>query len=205
MAESTIVFTPGSGDNLHAASRSYGGTTKKDQYILPAEFDWPSYTITASSVATTTAAAHLLQIMAGSSLNVRIRRITIVQGSHATNVSIGNFVLYRLSTAGTGGGAITPAKMDPADSAAGTTAMTLPSSKGTETDAMRPSRLILRQGLSTGSTQVDGILDWDYYRPNIKPLIISAGVSNGIAVKNVSAVAGATVDIYVELVETAFI
>jgi hypothetical protein len=45
---------------------------------------------------------------------------------------------------------------------------------------------------------------WDWTRPGIKPLLIAAGTSNGIAVKNISTQAAGSVFINVEFVETSF-
>ena len=48
------------------------------------------------------------------------------------------------------------------------------------------------------------ILVWDFDRPRSKPLIIAAGTTNGIAIKNVTAVAAGTVYFNVWLDETSF-
>jgi hypothetical protein len=112
--------------------------------------------------------------------------------------------MMRLTTAGTGGTAITPAKFDPSDAAAGATAMSLPTAKGTEGTVLMEGTIVLRQAVaSTGSQPDDG---WEWTQlPGTKPYIIPAGTSNGIVFcRNVNAHAAATAIITVEFVETSF-
>jgi hypothetical protein len=67
----------------------------------------------------------------------------------------------------------------------------------------RPRRTSCRPlGASPSST--NPILVWDFDRPRSKPLIIAAGATNGIAVKNLNAIAAATVFINVWLDESNF-
>jgi len=205
VAEAAIVVTAGSGTDIHSNTRTIAATTKHDQFVLPGEFPYASYTVAISGYSIATAGDHILQIMAGASLNVRIRRVWLEQAAHATSVSIGNFQLMRVTTAGTGGTAVTPGKMDTSDAASGATAMTLPSSKGTESTLIRPARLIMRQAIAATVTQPEEAIDFDFRGVGFKSLIIAAGTSNGIVMKNVSAVAGCTVDMYVEFIETAFV
>jgi hypothetical protein len=104
MADSSVVITAGSGTNLHSSTRSYSGTTKHDQYTLPAEYDQASYIIApTTSVSLGTANDHVLQVMAGSSLNVRVRCIHVEVAASAGTAAITVLELWRLSSAGTGG------------------------------------------------------------------------------------------------------
>jgi len=202
MAESSITVA---GAATHTNTRTISATTMHDQYVLPGEFAYASYTIQAQNVSIATTGAHLLEVMAGSSLNVRIRRIWIEQAVNATTVTRATFQLYRLSTAGTGGTALTPAKMDTADSASGATAMTLATAKGTETTLVGTRRIVMTQATAATVTQPEESAEFDWRSPNFKSLVVPSGTSNGVAVVVLVGVAAATVDVYVEFCETSFV
>lgn len=205
MADSSLVVSSGSGTNIHTSDRSYSGTTKKDQYVLPAEYDLASYIVAPTvSISIATAADHIIQIMAGASLNVRIRCIHVEVAASATTAGLTPIEIWRLSTAGTGGTAYTPRPLDSADAASGATAMTLPTAKGTETSLVGRRILTVRSAVSTLGGAED-VVEWVYEAPRQKPLLIPAGVTSGIAVKSSTATAAATVAVEVYFVETAFI
>lgn len=170
-----------------------------DQKVIPGEPYLPTYSVsTITLVSAATANSHIVQIMAGSSLNVRIRHFK-VQVVVSVGASVDILGLYRLSSAGTGGTVLTPAPYDPADTS-GATAMTLPSAKGTETT------LVQSQAVSfpaLGSVSTTYFWEWTQ-QPNGKPIIIPAGTSNGLAWKNVTAEASGTMLFYVEFVETSY-
>lgn len=203
MAEAFINLTEGSGKKAHAWDRTIGANTVLDEFTLPGEYPLASYTVYFSNISIATANDHVLQIMAGSSLNVRIRRIWYEQNGNATTAARDEITLLRLTTAGTGGTTVTPAKLDNGDSAAGATAMTLPTAKGTEGTILRGSVLIMRQAIATTGTQPEEGILWEQH-PGMKPWIIPAGTSNGIAIKHVTAIAGANVNGFVDFVETSF-
>ena len=202
MAETFAEATAGSGLKWHSWTRSIGGSTVHAGFTLPDEYPYASYTAIANAVSGATANSHMMQVMAGSSLNVRIRRILVTQNAAAAAVAVMPFSVVRLTTAGTGGTAVTPSKDDGADSASGATAMTLPSSKGTE------GAFLLQRATWAGTgaipTGTKGDFLWEQLI-NSKPIIIAAGTSNGIAIKNTGGLAGTTYDITVEFVETAFV
>lgn len=204
MAEAALAVTAGSGTNVHTNSRTIAAATMLDQFVLPGEYPYATYSVIASNISVGTANDHILQIMAGASLNVRIRRIFIEQATNGSSGTLAQFSILRLTTAGTGGTAVTPAKFDTADSAAGATGMTLASSKGTESTELMRTYMPFRQAISTTQTQIDETFQW-VQSPNGKPIIIAAGTSNGIAIKSLTAITTATVGIYVEIVETAFV
>jgi hypothetical protein len=138
--------------------------------------------------------------MAGASLNVRIRRIEVYQSTGGTSV-VGDFLIYRLSSAGTGGTVLTPSPLDPSDAGSGATVMTLPSAKGTE------GVLIHSTSSNTSSTStipMGKMFEIDFDRElRMKGLIIPAGASNGIAIKSItSSTANVFVDVW--FTETAF-
>lgn len=204
MPESTIGLTPGSGVKVHSWQRTIGANTVEDDFSLPGEFPYPSYTVIANNISIATANDHVLQIMAGASLNVRIRSVSIEQNANATTAARVDFQLLRLTTAGTGGSSITPRASDPADSASGCTAMSLPTAKGTESFVLDESILVVRQGVSTTQTNPEETILWTP-PSGFKSHIIPAGTSNGVAVKVINATAAATVTVVVKLVETSFV
>jgi hypothetical protein len=205
MAETFINLTEGSGKKAHAWDRTIGANTVLDEFTVPGEYPLASYAAIAAGVSAAVAADHVLQLMAGSSLNVRIRRIHFEQRANATTATVSAIQIWRLTTAGTGGTVITPTKHDNADAASGATAMTLPTAKGTEATLLYEFTTAWRQAVSaTGSAADDAAIDWSQH-PGQKPIIIPAGTANGIVIKTVSAIAAATVDAYIDFVETSFV
>lgn len=204
MADTSFAVTAGSGTNLHTVTTSIGGSTVHDQVIKQGEAYLATYTIS-SSMSTATAASHLLQVMAGSTLNVYIRRIVITQYLVAATAAMARLQIYRLTTAGTGGGSVTPSPLDTTDSASGATAMTLPTAKGTEGAELWRTGAAFIQTVGAGTFPGATILaDWDFERMRTKGIRIPAGTANGIAVKNVDAVASGGVNVTVLLSEANF-
>lgn len=200
MAESIVQVTEGSGKKLHTYQRTIGANAVEDELVIPGEFYLATYTVNPGVVSTATAASHLLQVMAGASLNVRIRRIRIVEATPPAAVSVLEFQIIRLTTAGTGGTVITPRPLDTGDAAAGATAMTLPTVKGTV------GVTLWDEAFWAGSAALPQARVWEWTQsPNGKPIIIPAGAANGIAVNNVVNIAACTVTISVEFVETSFL
>lgn len=204
MAESSVNVTEGSGKRLHTYDRTISATLIQDQFMLPGEYPYASYSIVSGFTSTATTSSHLLQIMAGSSLNVRLRRLRVEQVANATGAALLSFEVMRLTTAGTGGTVITPGKYDTADAAAGATAMTLPTAKGTESTTLVWAVIIMRQAILTTGTQPEETYEWEQH-PGMKPIIIPAGTSNGLAVKIGNGIAAGTVVVTAEIVETAFV
>jgi hypothetical protein len=203
MAESEIQVTSSGGTRVRTDTKSIGGQTRHQEFFLQGEHSLAAYGVHAAGLSIATLNDHLIQIMAGSSLVVRLRRIWIWQAALAGAANTVAFDLLRLTTAGTGGGTITPRPLDSADSASGATVMSLPTVKGTEGVQIIRGRLGIVAAQPTNPNGQPLVL-WDS-RPDSKPLIIPSGTSNGIAVKVVGNVATATVDVYAEFVETSFV
>lgn len=186
---------------LHAVERTIGANDVRAEVMVQGEQYLPHYIVSAGGVGTGTDNEHLVQIMAGASLSVRIRRISIRQAAIASAVGTAEFALMRLTTAGSGGSAVTPAEMDEADPAAGATFQTLPSSKGTEgTTVIRRIPIGLVAAQPVGTTNV-----WEWVQPpGGTPIIIPAGTSNGLVLKVVEPVVGATVAVVIDFSETAW-
>ena len=203
MAQSSVNVTEGSGKRLNTWDRTISATLVQDQFMLPGEYPLATYCVSASAISTATTDAHLMQIMAGSSLYVRIRRIRVEQLANAGAANVAAIEVRRVTTAGSGGTSVTPAPYDSGDSAASATAQTLPSSKGTEGVVLHRTALAMRAGL--GSTSIfDETWEWVQH-PGMKPIIIPAGTANGIVIKNTTGIATSTVVINVEFVETAWL
>lgn len=205
MAESFVNVTEGAGKKLHTDQKTIGANTVEDEYVLHAEPFLSTYVISTSTAASTaTAASHLLQIMAGASLNLYVRAIRVYQFGLATTAAIVTLQLFRLTTAGTGGTAFTPAPISN-EAASGASSMTLPTAKGTEGTlvGIRASQFI--QTVPTGGNGTAPLLaEWDFEKLRGKALRIPAGAANGLAIKNPTAVAGASVVIEVVLAEANF-
>lgn len=203
MAESLIQVTEGTGKKIHSFSQTVGANTVEDQFAIPAEYPYASYTVVAQNVSLATSASHLVTLNAGSSLKVRIRRITIEQAANATASGAIRISVKRITTAEAAGTSITPSPFDPSDAASGATAKTLPT-VGAEGAILWTAYLTLRQTVSaTGSAADDPVYVWQQL-PNQKPIVIAAGTTNGIALVPSIGVAGATADITIEFVETSY-
>jgi hypothetical protein len=201
MPEGIVQVTEGSGKKLHTWQRTIGANSVEDEFILHGEYPYPTYGVQAEGISIATTNDHVLQLMAGSSLNVRIRRIYIEQSANATAAGTASMQILRLTTAGTGGGALTPAKFNTGDAAAGATAMTLPTAKGTESTVLRRFAMAVRSAATSGSEDYH---EWEQL-PNAGPIVIPAGTTNGIAVKILNGIATTTsINVYIEFVETAF-
>jgi len=137
---------------------------------------------------------------------VFVRRIRFCQMVAARAAAIIQLHVVRLSTAGTGGTALTFAPMDTTDAAAGATSMMLPTVKGTESVVLDSIGVYFIQTVPV--SLIPGmvlIADFDYRGERQKSLRIPAGTANGIAIKNRNAaVAGASVSVVVELTEAPF-
>ena len=199
MPLSRIALSEGSGKNVNTWQRAIGGFNVEDQFFLPGEYPLASYFAQAEGVSTATSAAHAFQLMAGASLNVRVRRIYIRQVALPAASTL-SFRIHRLTTAGSGGTVVTPRPLDSGDAAAGATAMTLPTTTGVEGIQLLPGRLGL-----TGTEPRDERYSWTWVpQPGLKPILIPAGTANGLALKVSAGVAASSVNIVVEFVETAF-
>jgi len=207
MATSTFVqVTQGGATKLHTVTEVIGPDTVHREVHLDAEAYLATYAVTIASPSVATANDHVMQIMAGSSLTVYLRRLRIVQSGLATTAAIMRWTLLRLTTAGTGGSAVTPVPHDTTDPASGATAMTLPTAKGTEGSQLDSVtvqfiQIVPTSGNGLAPVQYDQTWDWSL---RSKMPRIAAGPSNGIALKNLSAIAGASVVVHAVFSEANF-
>ena len=204
MAESLIQVTEGTGKKIHTSSRLVGANTVEDAYQLPGEYPGATYMVGSGAVSAAVSNDHVLAIWAGASSPVRIRRITIYHGNPTANAQVHALIsIMRLTTAGSGGTAVTPVKYDPGSAAAGATARTLPTGKGTETDVLRRLRLMTFNAAAATGSGEPSYVEWEQH-PGGSPIIIPAGVANGIALKIGGSYTGLTLDINVEFVELGY-
>jgi hypothetical protein len=206
VAEGKISATEGAGKNVHTFDRTIASVLVQDQFVLPGEFPYPSYFVHAQGVSGANSGDDLMQVMAGSANYVRVRRIEISQRVPITTAQEFTVDVTRLTTAGTGGVAVTPARFDNGDPAAGASAAsTVPNAThGTAGTILRSLRI---WGLQTPPTAgVGGGLSakWEQHR-GTKPIIIPAGASNGISLRVQTGRAGITLDVEIEIVETPWL
>ena len=199
---SFVQVTSGVGPKLSTGptyTDESGSNIVQDQKVIMGEPYMATYTVSIAGLSVGTANSHLVQIMAGSSNIVRIRRIRLTQNAASGSINILPLQILRLTSAGTGGTVVAPRPMDTVDAGSGATAMTLPSSKGTEgVQLWQESRWLMTNALAPAPP-----FEWTRASEG-KPIVIPAGTANGIALKNTLGPATATVDITVEFVETVF-
>jgi len=200
MATSYVSFDEGSTKKVRTFQRTDGVDTVHEWMYAQSESLFDTYSVVATGIAGATANSHLVEIMAGASNRVGIKRILIYQVAAANAAAAFAFDILRLTTAGTGGSAVTPSPLDPASSASGATAMTLASSKGTEGVNFGGRH---RGAISATVTSIglQPVLDLTFGDNNQKPLYIAAGTSNGLVIKNPAADSAVTFDIYLSLIE----
>lgn len=203
--ESIVQVTEGSGKKLHTYQRTIGANAVEDELVIPGEHYLASYIASYGAISAANAGDDVAQLMAGASLNVRVRRIRVEAVTLIAAAGLCLFQVYRLTSAGTGGAAVTPSKFDNNDGAAGATAAGgIPTAtKGTK-GALMLYRAI--QPTQTAATAGAGESFWEWTaNPGMKPLIIPAGATNGIGISNVAAHAGLQVAIEIEFTETSFL
>ena len=196
MAETFYNATEGSGKKFHAWDWAVGANTVLQEFSNPGEYPYATYIVQALSILTTTTGDHLCTLNAGSTLRLKLRYLKVTQRAAAGGVAASAFQLVRTITgAPSGGTAITPRRHEGTDSAASFTAMTLPTVKGTESDLLHAESFWL------GTGAIPTLPKWEWWqKPGAKPIIIPAGTTNGLALKNLSGVATSTVDIQAELI-----
>lgn len=199
---SFIQVTSGTGPKI-ATGPTYteNANVVQDQKVILGEPYLATYALTHTPVTTGNSNSDFLEIMAGASLNVRIRYMEVLQLVLATTAAITNILLVRLTSAGSGGTAVTPRPLNPADSAAGATAMTLPSVVGGQGATIANSCPYFLQTANASTQFQQPIITWDFRQA---PLIIPAGTSNGITIRITAAVAAATATSNVYFAESAF-
>lgn len=177
----SIQVTEGSGKRMATgATYTENAQTVRDEKVILGEPYLAAYVLNSGVIAVSTTAAHTFQIMAGASLKVRILGIRVEQDGLASAASILRLQGFRLTSAGTGGTAFTPAPLDPGDSAAGATGMTQPSAKGTEGTRLFDAIVPL---VSAWPNVAPAWEQWFTPDKGLKPIVIPAGTANGFVLK----------------------
>jgi len=185
---------------LHTHQRTISATAREDQYVQQGESAYPTYSAVASNISIATANDHILQVMADGTNYTRLKRIRISPTDDVpAAAAIGTFRLYRLTTAGSGGSAVTAQPYDTADTYGGA-AMTLPSSKGTEGTMLAQFRLAFPSTIADMAQQVV----WEEL-PGMKPIVCGTASSAGLVLKNMTAIASCTVDVTFEFITTSYL
>lgn len=199
MSVSVVGVSEGSDAFLHTDVRTISAVAREDQFVQLGEPTYPTYTVLATNISVATTADHVLQVMGDGTNYSRIVGVRVRQVALASAASQLGIQVIRLSTAGTGGSAVTPRPLDAGDSAYAGGAMTLPSSKGTEGVELYRWRL----GLVAAQPVVE-TLAWVAPLRG-KPIIFGTGTGNGIAFKVTTGVTSATVDIVVDMIVTSYL
>jgi hypothetical protein len=113
--------------------------------------------------------------------------------------------MSRLTTAGTGGTVVGPLPFDQSDAGVGATAMTLPTAKGAEGATLARFNSYMTQTPGAAGLPMLPVFEWPGPGRSAlaKPIKIPNGVTNGICIRNDTAIAGATVTGYVVFAELA--
>lgn len=204
MAETFVNVTEGSGKKLHGWDLVAGGNTVVDEFVIPGEYPYPTFTADAQTVSGATTGDDLLQVMAGASLKLRIRRVTVNVRVAITTAAEFSVDIVKLTSAGTGGTAVTPRAHDPADSAGATAASGVPNAThGTASFVWRSLRLWPVQTAPAAGIGGGLVAEW-VQSPFGKPFVIPAGTTNGIAIRVQTGRAGVSLEPTIEFVETSF-
>jgi hypothetical protein len=206
-SRSLIQVTAGSGTKMATSNYTDGADSKHDEVVVHGEQHLPTYFVVTGSVSAATNLSHLIQVMAGSSLHLYIRRVWVYQQAAITTAALVPFSLIRLTTAGTGGTSLTAsiAPLDTGDSAAGAASMSLPTAKGTEGTTVGPHQVAVPVQTAPTSGQTGLLAFWDFSTIlRGKALRIPSGTANGICVSNRAAAAGLSVYVGVEFSEAPY-
>jgi hypothetical protein len=199
--ESMISVTQGSGTadkSLHTLWRpDVGGNAIEEQAVVLGEQYLKTYSVHFYDISVATTAAHIVQIWnPASNVRSRVRRIHLTQGDPASAASILVVTVQRITSVGSGGTSVTPQAFDPDDGGSGMSAMTLPSSKGTEGDILWHFAIPM---VAAAPYSFPGYT-WRQL-PHQQPLVIDWD-ADGIVLKVNTGITSATVDGFVEIVQT---
>ncbi len=206
MASGSYVQVPANSVGVKlATSAPYteASNSVQDLKVIPGE----PYIATYSAVGSQLAAgsnSHLLEIYAGTNLNVRIRRFRISQhGVPAGGDEPMEVRVLRTVTKGSGGTPIVPVAYDGKDAAASATVQSLPVAKGSDGVVLWSEDMWLASSTPLGEAiLVSRILDW-YQFDEDKPIVIGSNTNAGIAFKTATG-SNATLNITAEFAETSF-
>lgn len=197
MGESSIGITDGTGSNLHTWTRTIASTSRQDQFTVRGEHPLTTYTAFAT-VPTDVANSHLMILQGDGTNYLRVRRITVTQANIATASTL-DVRVFRTSTAGSGGTAVSARSFDQGDTSpyAGTI-QTRPTSKGSEGD-----QLLMRRMPVAAAQPIGNVVEWKSGDTQ-KAIIAGNGTANGICIKNINSLS-MLVDVEVEFTTTNYL
>lgn len=204
MAESFINQTEGSGKKSHTWNKTIGANSVEDEFVLPGEFPGASYRATGQGADVATTGNDVFQVMAGSTLVVYIRAIRIWQAGLSAAANTLALDLQRVTTAGTGGTAVTPRPFDSTAAASGATAASsVPNAtKGTAGVLFGRYRIAMASAQPTNSNGPYLVYE---AKTILTSLRIPAGTTNGISLRVVGGITTTpTIDWECDLVEWNF-
>lgn len=194
MAESSLPLTDGDGSGgLRVNTETRGGTAVDTQAVFIGQTPNPTYTIRFNDVSMATANAHLAVIMGNGTSYPKIHEIYISQGGTATGTAVPEFQVLRVTTAGTGGTAISARPFHPSNTSPYSgSCFYLPSSAGSEGD------ILLNGSMNVRTVNTGAVIPWHWKAGDVtEPIISGNGTASGIAVKNLRAVVGGTAAGYI--------
>lgn len=197
MAAGTISVNDSGSKLIRTNTRVVGGSTVHEEFGLLADPADAGYVCNGGLDSIATANSHVLQLLAGGSLAVQLRRVLVYQSIAATTAALCLFDLWSVTTAGTGGTASTPFRLDNNDAASGAAGMILPTVKGTESRRLWRGAAMMMQTVPAAGGPLQ-LFDLNFDQPHIKPVVIPAGATGGVVFKNLTAIAaaGITVNMY---------
>lgn len=202
MAES-IILVGDTTKKVHTNSYTVGANTVEDEVVVFGPYPYPTYTALIQAASIAVAGDHLITLNSAAGTKTRIHLIRLRWSGPGTAAVVRAFPILRTTTTNpTGGKAITIAAHDTVDTV-GATARSIPAVKGTESTVIKVAELNVTQALSATATNPHEVWEWRQ-APNGKPITLPSGVTNGLAVKNSTALAAGTVSIEIEFTETAF-
>lgn len=176
----------------HTISTSIGGTTKEDKVVVSGEAYRSSYTALVTASAVTPSAAHMLAIEADGTNYIYITHMHMEQVALAGAATKMQMAGFRTTTAGSGGTASTARPLDTSTSAFGGLIRSI-GTKGTEGVQLLQARIdLLAAQPTTGLSRP--LWSWDM-EERTGPIKIGNGTTDGFALKVITGIATATVDI----------
>ena len=204
MPDSIVQVTSGAGPKLHTWQSTIGANNVEDEFVLMGMYPYATYEVHGAGISIATANDHVLCLNSAASIKLRVVRIRVEQQANATAAASAQFRVLRTTTsAPTGGTAVTANPFDTADAASSAAGRTLPTAKGTEAAELLATVLLMRQAILATSAQMDDAWEWTALNLQ-KAIVVPAGTTSGLVIKSLSAIAGATVNVSMEFVETAF-
>lgn len=195
ITNATVQIAEGVGKLMRVIQRSIGGSTVYLQGVFTEDSPYDTFTAISAAVVAPAANDHVFQLMAGANKDVYLHRLVAWQLAAATAAAIDQYQLLRLTTAGTGGSAITPNPLDLTGNAVTATARgAVTASKGTEGAILDTQTAYFLQtiGATPGGVQTTKLLDFDYRASDTMKPRITRGAANGLALKALTTRAAAS-------------